>query len=231
MPEETSSTPSYQFLETGDGSHTLYHPVLDETYHSRKGALTESLHVFIQEGMQYLEGTLAEIQILEIGFGTGLNAILALQEAETKKYKVHYTSLELYPLTADIAAKLNYRQFLAPWLHTWFEQLHTINWQDTHALTQHFTIQKVPQGLEHYNPFNDSFDLVFFDAFAPQKQPDLWALPHFVKLYSALRPGGVLVSYCASGEFRRNLKAAGFDVHKIPGPPGKREMVRAIKPH
>jgi tRNA U34 5-methylaminomethyl-2-thiouridine-forming methyltransferase MnmC len=227
MKEDTSAL-SYQFIETGDGSHTLYHPQLDETYHSRKGALTESLHVFIKEGMNYQQA-LPELHILEIGFGTGLNAILALQHAEEYKRRVCYTSLELYPLHDEIATKLNYNQFLEEWLHPWFAKMHTTRWQEVHTLTPYFTLHKIDTGLEQYHPKPGQYNLVFFDAFAPQKQPDLWTIPHFEKLFQALQPGGILVSYCSSGEFRRNLKAAGFEVSKIPGPPGKREMVRATK--
>jgi tRNA U34 5-methylaminomethyl-2-thiouridine-forming methyltransferase MnmC len=215
-------------IQTADGSHTLYHTALDETFHSRKGAVTESRHVFIKEGMDYLQ-TATSLDILEVGFGTGLNVVLALENAVLTKRKVSFTTLEPYPLETALIEALNYNSFLEDWLHNHFFSIHYTAWDGKVAIMPEFDLQKLPVKLEDYTEEPEMFDLIFFDAFAPRKQPDMWVEEHFVKLYRFLRKGGVLVSYCASGHFKRCLLAAGFKVEKIPGPPGKKEMIRAYK--
>lgn len=215
-------------IETADGSHTLYNASLDETFHSRKGAVTESRHVFIKEGMDFLASS--TLRVLEIGFGTGLNAILALENAGITNRQVRYVTLEPFPLAPELITKLNYEVFLAPSLHTHFKALHNAPWGQSVSLDTSFELCKVLLKLEEYQAENNSYNLIFFDAFAPQKQPDMWVEEHFLKLYQMLESGGILVSYCASGQFKRNLQSAGFMVTKLPGPPGKKEMIRACKP-
>jgi tRNA U34 5-methylaminomethyl-2-thiouridine-forming methyltransferase MnmC len=215
-------------IQTADGSHTLYHTALDETFHSRKGAVTESRHVFIKEGMDYLQMA-ASLDILEVGFGTGLNAILTLENAVLTKRNVSFTTLEPYPLELKLIEALNYNSFLEAWLHNHFFSIYHCPWSKEVAIVPEFDLRKLSLKLEEYMEEPEMFDLIFFDAFAPRKQPDMWVEEHFVKLYRLLRKGGVLVSYCASGHFKRCLLTAGFRVKKIPGPPGKKEMIRAYK--
>ena len=215
-------------IESEDGSHTLFVPELDEHYHSIHGAIQESKHVFIETGLKALPENLKEINILEIGFGTGLNAFLTLLIAEETGKKINYTGLELYPLPAEIAAKLNYASILAPDKENLFRALHQIPWEKNDNITENFTFQKLNTSASDID-FKNTFHLVYFDAFAPEKQPELWSTEVFKKMHDALLPGGILVTYCAKGQVRRNMLEAGFIVERLPGPPHKREMLRARK--
>ncbi len=214
-------------LTTADGSATIAIPELQVTYHSRRGAVRESVHVFIQAGLHYglRQPFQKPIYLFEMGFGTGLNALLTLLEAEKLQIPIHYTAVELYPLAAEETTALNYPDVLGidPAL---FQQLHTSRWQRDVALTHFFTLHKVATSLHEFTPAQ-LFHLVYYDAFAPAAQPELWTVEVFKKLYELLQPGGILVTYCAKGDVRRALAAAGFGVKKLPGPPGKREMLRA----
>lgn len=207
---------------TDDGSATLFVPELNEHYHSTKGARTESQHIFIDMGLKASEALAP--RILEIGFGTGLNAWLTLEEAERSERNIHYTGLELYPLEWQMIAQLDYaaNQEL-------FEQLHTAPWQEAVAITPHFTLLKMEVDANKWQT-EESFDLIYFDAFAPEKQPEMWSQELFNRLYVLLNDGGILTTYCAKGVIRRLLQAAGFIVERLPGPPGgKREILRARK--
>ena len=192
-----------------------------------RGAVQESLHVFLQAGLDFRIGRGAKtIDILEMGFGTGLNALLTAIAAAERFVPVHYTTLERYPLSASEAGMLNYPQLLGH--ENWFQQLHASPWEEDIRVNEHFVLHKAHTGLLDYTP-QKFFDVIYYDAFAPSAQPELWTQPVFHKLYDCLHPGGILVTYCSKGDVRRAMAAAGFTVGKLPGPPGKREMVRAEK--
>jgi tRNA U34 5-methylaminomethyl-2-thiouridine-forming methyltransferase MnmC len=187
--------------------------------------------VFIKHGLEYALEQKRDVKILEIGFGTGLNAILTLPFALSQQAFIQYDTLEKYPLTQDIVEQLHFEQFiLNPELLDNFKAMHTAPWNEPVDLSPYFTLQKIHETLEEFSPPEAYYDVVYFDAFAPEKQPELWTEEVFAKLYTATRPGGSLVTYCAKGAFKRNLKAAGFVVEALPGPPGKREMTRGIRP-
>ncbi|HZI54061.1 MAG TPA: tRNA (5-methylaminomethyl-2-thiouridine)(34)-methyltransferase MnmD [Chitinophagaceae bacterium] len=223
---------------TKDGSHTISIPGMNVTYHSHHGAIQESMQVFINAGLKYLlsNRTPEKVHIFEMGFGTGLNALLTLIEAEERNIPIQYTAIELFPLTTNEASALNYcdqlnRKDLSPS----FEQLHQCEWEKDISISPYFTIHKLKNSLLTFKTsqlFQGNFsgqNLIYFDAFAPAAQPELWAKEIFEMLYSILMPEGILVTYCSKGEVRRAMQAVGFVVEKIAGPPGKREMVRAIK--
>lgn len=220
-----------EIRQTKDGSNTLYVPDLNEHYHSVHGALQESQHVFIKHGLEYALEQKRDVKILEIGFGTGLNAILTLPFALAQQAFIQYDTLEKYPLTQDVVEQLHFEQFiLNPELLDNFKKMHAAPWNEPIDLSPYFTLQKIHETLEEFCPPEAYYDVVYFDAFAPEKQPELWTEEVFTKLHNATRPGGILVTYCAKGAFKRNLKAAGFIVEALPGPPGKREMTRGIRP-
>jgi tRNA U34 5-methylaminomethyl-2-thiouridine-forming methyltransferase MnmC len=211
--------------QTNDGSNTLFVPELNEHYHSIHGALQESQHVFIKHGLLPKLATKPDLRILEVGFGTGLNAILTLQTLLAQKATVFYDTLEKFPLPLPIIKELHFEQFiLNPELLAYFYRLHAAPWEEPVNITPNFTIRKLQTDLATLEFPAAAYDLIYFDAFAPEKQPQLWTDEIFTRLAAALKPGGVLVSYCAKGSFKRSLKAAGLKVEALPGPPGKREM-------
>jgi tRNA U34 5-methylaminomethyl-2-thiouridine-forming methyltransferase MnmC len=219
-----------EIIVTKDGSHTVEIPGMNVTYHSHHGAIQESKHVFIETGLNY-QLNRPELQdfplhIFEMGFGTGLNALLTAIEAEKRRIPIHYTAVEMYPLTLDEANTLNFSQVLGH--QDVFEQLHLCEWETDTAITEHFTLRKVQTDLQDFAP-GEAFHLVYFDAFAPSAQPELWTEEVFKKLFNMMAENGVLVTYCSKGVVRRAMQAAGFNVAKLPGPPGKREIVRAEK--
>ncbi|MEZ4722459.1 MAG: tRNA (5-methylaminomethyl-2-thiouridine)(34)-methyltransferase MnmD [Flavobacteriales bacterium] len=215
-----------RIIESGDGSHTLRVDALNENYHSHKGAIRESMHVFIRMGLEAIQKS--NIRILEVGFGTGLNALLSALNAGEKH--VHYTSLETYPLDASITEKLNYVHQIdderAPII---FEALHQAPWNESTQITDQFQLEKRHTSLQAFEP-KAKFDLIYYDAFAPHAQPELWEPVIWEKLYAMMSAGAVLVTYCAKGQVRRDMQSAGFWVERLEGPPGKREMMRAMKP-
>ena len=221
--------PDISIITTSDGSHSLLNAELNETYHSVHGALRESLHVFIKHGFDFvLENSNHEpLRILEIGFGTGLNALLTLQRAAETKKNVHYTSLEAYPVTQDIWEKLNYTDSLGYKSH--FEKLHGAKWNEDEIIHPHFTLLKVNDTLQHFSLRENYYHLVYFDAFAPNKQPEMWELPILKKVADAMSDNGVFVTYCAKGQVKRDLKSLHVNIETLQGPPGKKEMVRARK--
>jgi tRNA U34 5-methylaminomethyl-2-thiouridine-forming methyltransferase MnmC len=215
---------------TKDGSHTVAVPEMNVTYHSVHGAIQESLHVFIEAGFNKIAPDLRHIDIFEMGFGTGLNALLTLIEAEKIALPGSYTAVELFPLEQQQLQVLNYcEQLNRPELQTVFDQLHHSKWEHRVAIRPHFTLLKSRSDLLSFINPSTPFHLIYFDAFAPSAQPELWTTAAFQKMYELLLPGGLLVTYCSKGDVRRAMQAAGFRVEKIPGPPGKREMVRAMK--
>lgn len=222
-----------ELINTQDGSHSLLSERFGVTYHSRYGAIQESRHVFIEAGLYFQAIQAKELHILEMGFGTGLNAYLTLLVGDEKKLHISYEAIEAYPLTLEEANQLNYPQCLgvSPANEGLFYKMHELSWGESHQLTTGFSLTKHLIKLENFKPgVADYFHLVYFDAFSPSAQPELWEPPIWKKLYDAIAPGGALVTYCAKGMFKRNLRDAGFGVESLPGPPGKREMTRAIKP-
>jgi len=218
-----------KLIVTEDGSHSLFDSDLNETYHSTRGARGESEHVFIREGIEYfLTGNKTEeLRILEVGLGTGLNAFLsALFSMETGQ-KIHLTSLEPFPVNSEIYENLNYHSSGSE--SALLLQIHEAEWEKEVALTPGFTFLKTQNKLEEFEP-SKSYELIFFDAFAPSKQPEVWSLENLRKCFEMLNPGGVLTTYCAQGQFKRNLTEVGFVVETLQGAMGKKEMVRATKP-
>ena len=213
---------------TADGSHTIAIPEMNVTYHSHHGALAESRHVYIDAGLHQLlsRSTDQPVKILEIGFGTGLNALLSLQEAIAHKRSIHYTAIDTHPLTQMETAQINHGKMLS--LQEDFLQLHHSPWEEDIRISEYFTLKKMNVSLLGLN-VSFAPNCIYFDAFSPTVQPELWTQPVFEKLYRALAPGGILVTYCSKSEIRRSMTSAGFSVTKIPGPYGKREMVRAEK--
>jgi len=217
-----------KIIVTGDGSHSLLNEEMNETYHSRHGAIQESSYVFIENGLNFLRGRniTSTISILEIGFGTGLNAWLTQQWSADKATAVKYHSLEIYPVPEEIWKSLNYSE---PERAVSFQKLHLAPWQEWTEMDDLFTLYKDNHSVQVASLPDESYDLVFFDAFAPNKQPEMWELTILEKVTTSLKAGGVFVTYCAKGQLKRDLKALGLDVESLPGPPGKREMVRAVK--
>lgn len=217
-----------EIIKTEDGSHSLYIPDMKETYHSTHGALRESEYVFMKNGLDLIE-TSNEINILEVGFGTGLNTFLTFLESEKKALKIYYQTIEPYPLKEDLFSALNYPDIIAPDKSKYFYDFHKAPFGEKILFSKEFVFQKHFQKLEDLLLKPDQLDLVYFDAFAPSKQPELWSLENFEKVFGWMKNEGVIVSYCASGQFKRNLKSAGFFVETLPGPPGKKEMTRGKK--
>lgn len=210
---------------TQDGSHTLYMPEIDECYHSTYGAVQESEHIFVKDGFSACNKS--KINILEIGFGTGLNAFLTLLEAARQKKHVHYTGIELYPINVSDALLLNYPEVTVPEKRKEFELLHTTAWNEWHEVSPFFQLKKIKDDFTRVD-FTDKFDVIYFDAFSPEKQPEMWTEYLFKKLYLCAEKKAILTTYCCKGAVKRALKAAGFSVEKLPGPAGKREIVRAV---
>lgn len=214
--------------QTADGSYTLYVPELDEHYHSVKGALTESQHIFIDMGLKH--STVTEPHILEIGLGTGLNCFLTLMTAKETQRKIHYTSIERYPLDIEIISKLNYPSIIGKGHEEDYLAIHQTLWEEDATLSPWFILHKIEGDFTHYS-FEKGYDIIYFDAFAPEKQPEMWEQSLFDSLFQVLNEGGILTTYCAKGVVRRMLQAAGFIVERLAGPPGgKREILRATKP-
>ena len=221
-----------EIIVTMDGSHSIAIPDMGVTYHSTHGAIQESMHVFIESGLRYINHTLntpGTLSVLEMGFGTGLNALLTLAEAEKNRQKIYYETIELYPLEAKTIESLNYcEQMQREDLTPLFNLMHTCKWNTIIEISDYFSFRKNNMGLTDFTT-DKHFNLVYFDAFAPDKQPDLWTVAIFEKLYNCMQPGGVLTTYCSKSIVRKAMTAAGWMVEKIPGPPHKREMVRASK--
>jgi tRNA U34 5-methylaminomethyl-2-thiouridine-forming methyltransferase MnmC len=218
--------PAHRIIQqTADGSHTLFIPEINEHYHSVNGAIQEARHVFIGAGLHQLPKD--KIRILEIGFGTGLNALLTLLEAEKMgKSQIEYYAVELHPLPAEVTDALNYEELICPDRKGLPAALHTAPWDMAAGITNRFILHKI-KGDSNSCDLPASLDLVYFDAFAPDKQPEMWNQEIFDTLYSRMAEGGILTTYCAKGSVRRMMEKAGYSVERIPGPAGKREMIRA----
>ena len=223
-----------QVIETGDGSHSLLDTAMNETYHSRHGALRESEHVFIRHGLHaWMEQHAAatEVRILEVGMGTGLNVILTLREALRAAEKTfHYATLEPHPLAQNIIAQLNYLSLLDDDnLEGYFNELHQADWEEDQPLAKNFLLRKTKSTLQNFLAASVPYDVVYFDAFAPNKQAELWEVPVLQKVADLMADGAIFVTYSAKGQLKRDLKAVGLSVETLDGPPGKAEMVRASK--
>lgn len=213
--------------KTADGSYTLFVPELDEHYHSVKGALTESEHIFINMGLKHSSAPTP--RILEIGFGTGLNAFLTSLEAEKDNRSIFYTTIEKYPLDMETIKLLDYPELIAPEESKLFYSIHNAGWNSPQTISGNFTIEKIEGDFTEYR-FRNGYDIIYFDAFAPEKQPEMWSQTLFNNLYEILNDDGILTTYCAKGAVRRMLQEAGFIVERLPGPPGgKREILRGTK--
>lgn len=217
-----------QIIATEDGSQTLFIPALNEQYHSIHGALQESNFVFIKNGLSLFQQHSC-VRIFEVGFGTGLNALVTMNYIHNLTLKVIYHSIEKYPLSKEEYSILNYSDIVAKGKFTdAFLNMHSCTWNESCAINNQFILKKINSDLNHYCS-DQEFDLVYFDAFAPDIQPDLWTVEVFEKMYKILSEKGILVTYSAKGQVRRNMQQAGFKVERLPGPPGKREMLRACK--
>lgn len=210
---------------TEDGSHTLYSERFNQHYHSTFGALQESQRIFIELGLFYAFERFSEIRIFEMGFGTGLNALLTQQLATKHTRIVHYVSIEAFPVALSLAEMLNYDDVIST---NDLQKLHKASWNEEVQINDFFSLEKVNHTLENYET-QKRFNLVYYDAFAPEVQPELWTQEIFEKLASMMETGGILTTYCSKGYVRRNLQAAGFSTKKHKGPIGKREVLRAIR--
>ncbi|MFA5418327.1 MAG: tRNA (5-methylaminomethyl-2-thiouridine)(34)-methyltransferase MnmD [Bacteroidales bacterium] len=216
-----------QLVITSDGSSTFFNARSNEHYHSTFGAIAESKHIFIEAGLKPFLGQ-PSISIFEVGFGTGLNALLALQTAEEKQVSIHYSAIELYPISLEEAKTLNYPEMLKMEASL-FLQMHTLS-QMSESISQMFYLDRQQISFETVNLNHNQFDVLYFYAFSPEVQPEMWTVTGFQKLFDALKPGGVLVTYSCKGTVKRAIKSVGFQIEKLPGPVGKREFLRAWKP-
>ncbi|MDP4954069.1 MAG: tRNA (5-methylaminomethyl-2-thiouridine)(34)-methyltransferase MnmD [Flavobacteriales bacterium] len=211
-------------IQTKDGSDSLWMPDLDETYHSRHGALQEAKHVFIEMGLNEVLKQVQHPKILEVGLGTGLNCWLSFQHLKEMSLPLKYTALEAYPLEWDLVSSMNY----ASEDRELFEAIHRAEWGHLVELQPEKELLKIETKLENYLP-SEKVNLVYFDAFGPNTQPEMWLPSQLQRCYDALEEGGIFVTYCAKGQVRRDLVSCGFEVERLPGPPGKREMLRGRK--
>lgn len=220
-----------QIIKTADGSATIYLPDWNEHYHSHHGALQEAFHVFIKNGLDHFfqKKKVERVHILEVGFGTGLNAFISYYEAKRREKVLDYTGVEAYPVVEEELQKLKYAALLGESDATEvFESLHQAEWGKKAAVSSFFTLQKEEMFFKDIKA-EKMFDLIYFDAFGPRVQPELWTEEIFTAMYRSLKEEGVLVTYSAKGSVRRAMQSAGFLVERLPGPPGKREMLRATR--
>lgn len=223
-----------EIILTSDGSSTIYLPEWNEHYHSKHGAIQEANYVYLDKGLHFyiseqLQNENNEVNVLEMGFGTGLNAYLTLLYAEKHKIIINYTAIEAFPVLATSIQKLNYTALLHQTENSsLFQQLHDCEWESFQAITPYFNLKKQHKTF-HQLTVSNVFNVVYFDAFGPRVQPELWTATLFNKMYNALKIKGVLTTYCAQGNARRAMMQEGFTVTKLVGPPGKRHMLRALK--
>ncbi|WP_435579620.1 tRNA (5-methylaminomethyl-2-thiouridine)(34)-methyltransferase MnmD [Gilvibacter sp.] len=219
-----------ELIQTGDGSWTIQLPDWDEQYHSKHGAIAEAKYVFIKQGLQHKHalGSFLSLSVLEIGFGTGLNALLSLGFAKDHKIELHYTGMEAFPIAEQEWQAMRYPEDLGMPLAD-FQAMHEGPWEQPLSIDPLFTLTKQQRTFDQLDA-EQAYDLIYFDAFGPRVQPELWHRDILEKTFKALKPGGVWVSYCAKGDVRRDLQSLGFEVERLDGPPGKRHMLRATKP-
>jgi len=225
-----------KIIITSDGSKTIQIEDWNEQYHSIHGAIQEANHVFIQHGLLFFCAELVSasykgshpINILEIGFGTGLNAFLTLLKAEELQQSINYVGVEAYPVKTEEIQQLNYVELISKQHKVEFDKMHTVPWEELHDISPTFKLEKQEKFFKDITDQN-RFDIIYFDAFGARVQPELWTENIFAIMYKALKENGVLVTYSAKGSVRRAMQAIGFTVERLPGPPGKREMLRARK--
>ena len=231
-----------EIVITGDGSSTIHLPEWNEQYHSKHGAIQEANHVFIKHGLYYFcekfnrnchseqsEESKNTFSILEIGFGTGLNAFISLLESKKLNIEIDYCGVEGYPVSMDEINQLNYtKELKSEQRESLFHKLHNVTWELKHEITSNFLIEK-QQKLFHEIDDINQYNIIYFDAFGARVQPELWTETIFQKMHDALKINGILVTYAAKGSVRRAMQSVGFTVERLPGPPGKREMLRACK--
>ena len=219
-------------ITTSDGSKTIQIEEWNEQYHSIHGAIQEANHVFLKHGLFFyctkLVSESKPISILEIGFGTGLNAFLTLIEAEKRNLNINYVGVEAYPVSINEINQLNYVELISKEHNSIFEKLHVTTWEESHFITSNFELEKQQKFFKDIKAENE-FNIIYFDAFGARVQPDLWTEDIFKIMFNALKQNGVLVTYSAKGSVRRAMQAVGFIVERLPGPPGKREMLRGTK--
>ncbi|HMR45981.1 MAG TPA: tRNA (5-methylaminomethyl-2-thiouridine)(34)-methyltransferase MnmD [Bacteroidia bacterium] len=218
---------SIEIVKTKEGIDTLINTQINEHYHSLHGAMQESMYVFIKNGLLALNKNLPDIKVLEMGFGTGLNAILTYRESYVLQKQIHYTTVESTPLPMTIIDKLNYSDYFGKTLLPMFQRMHYCNWFENVTFGD-FVLHKINADMLELR-LDGGYDLVYYDAFSPTHQPELWSFEVLHKVYESCNKGAILVTYCANGEVKRTLKKIGFTVETLPGPRGNREMIRACK--
>lgn len=215
-------------VTTSDGSKTIRIVDLDENYHSMHGALQEANHVFIKYGLnECLDRD--EIKIFEMGFGTGLNSFITAINISDLKLKVEYYGVEAFPVSKVELESLEYGNLLGEVNKVLYEKIHLIEWDKLQEITPNFQLKKIKAKLQDIKLENQFFDIIYYDAFGPRAQEEMWSTGLFEKMYNCLKPNGFLVTYCAKGQVKRNMKSVGFTIETLPGPPGKREMTRGWK--
>ncbi|GAB4055145.1 tRNA (5-methylaminomethyl-2-thiouridine)(34)-methyltransferase MnmC2 [Spirosoma litoris] len=216
-----------RLIVTADGSHTAINQALDKTYHSIHGAYQESQRVYIELGLleAFEKFPGEELHIFEMGFGTGLNALLTAHEANISQRRVHYTAIEAYPMSTEDAQQLNFDTLLAT---DYLTRLHESPWNESVEISPYFTLTKIENRLQDWQT-PERFHLIYYDAFAPSAQPELWEPEIFAQLAHLLLPNGMLTTYCSKSYVQRNMREAGLIVEKHPGPPHKRDILRAVK--
>ncbi|MGB1205987.1 MAG: tRNA (5-methylaminomethyl-2-thiouridine)(34)-methyltransferase MnmD [Chitinophagales bacterium] len=221
-----------KIVTTADGSHSIFVPAFNENYHSVHGAIQESQHVFIDAALKEKSKENKDIYIFEMGFGTGLNAFMTYleQKKQDNKIHIHYHTIEAFPISLAAAFQLNYVEKLeANSEKTAFEALHQANWSETTNISPYFHLTKYHNKIEEIDLPNNHFDIIYFDAFAPSSQAELWTVEIFIQMYNCLKINGILTTYCAKGVVKRTMKSVGFKLEALPGPIGKREMTRLRK--
>lgn len=218
-----------EIQKTKDGSHTLVSKKFGELYHSHNGSIQEAVHIFIQYGLA--EFSKEKISVFEMGFGSGLNAILSYYYAQKKNIQINYTTIEAFPIDIETSKILNYNQFIKePNFDKDFNQIHLAAWNKEIKISKYFSINKIENKIENLAIENlKKVDIIFYDAFAPSAQANLWEKEVLTKMFNLLKPEGFLITYCAKGVFKRTLKEIGFRIEALPGPIGKREITRAWK--
>lgn len=232
MKDTEHNQEKIRLITTDDGSHSLFVPALNETYHSFHGAVQESRHVFIEMGLLYRinQEYYKPVRIFEVGLGTGLNALLTAEFAAKQQIPVHFTSIEAFPVDFALVEQLNYTSFITtPEATDWFKSIHNSKWAEDEVINPFFTLNKIQAKLEEHPLHINTYDIIYFDAFAPNKQAELWDINILKNIGQAMKPGGVFVTYCAKGQLKRDLQNLDLKVDTLPGPPGKKEMVRATR--
>lgn len=218
-----------EVINTDDGSTTIFNKELNATYHSKFGAVQESTHIFINNGLRFAANFFGpNLNVMEIGFGTGLNAFLTLQQATLKKARIHYFTIEKYPVPENLFSQLNYPEFITQIERNYFYDLHHCKWNEPVNINPYFTLTKYKGDVKEME-LTEKAHVIYYDAFGPGVAPEMWQPHIFEKLYNVLLKKGNLITFCAQGEVKRVLKRCGFNVEPLQGPPGKREITRAIK--